>query len=286
MRASGTLRGAALMTVAAAIFALEAVVLRWLSARGVPVGVQLAARTTGQLLWVLPIVLAMGPRVFRTRRLPMHLGRAASSLICWGLYYLSLTMLDLATATALSFTNVMITAVLAGPLLGERVGAWRWAAAVIGFAGIVVMLRPGGGADPLGAVVALASAAAWCGITMTSRSLTRTDTTATIMAWVGLLTFCGALPLAFLAWQPIALSDLAVLAAIAMVTPSLIWLTTEALRHGEASAIAPLQYLRLPVLAAAGWLVWGEVPDGWAWAGTAAILSGALLVTVVEARRR
>ncbi|WP_256370441.1 DMT family transporter [Roseomonas sp. AR75] len=286
MRSSDTLRGAALMAAAAAIFALEAVVLRYLSARGVPVGVQLFARTAGQLLWVLPIMLAMGPRVFRTQRLPMHLARGASSLTCWGLYYLSLTMLDLATATALSFTAVMITAVLAGPVLGERVGAWRWAAAVIGFAGIVLMLRPGGGADPLGAVVAIASAVAWCGITLTSRSLTHTDMTATIMAWVGLTTFLGALPVAILTWKPMALADAAVLAAIALVTPSLIWLTTEALRIGEASAIAPLQYLRLPVLALAGWLVWGEAPDAWSWVGTAAILAGALLVTVMEARRR
>jgi drug/metabolite transporter (DMT)-like permease len=285
MKSSENLRGAVLMAIAAAIFALEALVLRWLTARGVPVGLQLAARTAGQLVWVAPIVMAMGPRVFRTRRLPMHLARGASSLTCWGLYYLSLTMLDLATATALSFTAVMITALLAGPMLGERVGAWRWAAAVIGFAGILVMLRPGGGADPLGAAVAIASAVAWCGITLTSRSLTLTDTTATIMAWVGLTTFLGALPVAFLAWTPIGLVDAVVLATIALVTPSLIWLTTEALRHGEASAIAPLQYLRLPLLALAGWLAWGEAPDGWAWLGMAAILAGALLVTVVEARR-
>jgi drug/metabolite transporter (DMT)-like permease len=286
MKISGTLRGAALMTVAAAVFAGEALVLRWLTARGVPVGLQLAARTTGQFVWVLPIVLANGPRVFRTTRVPMHLGRAASSLTCWGLYYLSLSMLDLASATALSFTNVMFTALLAGPLLGEKVDALRWTAAAIGFAGIVVMLRPGGGADMAGAAVALLSALAWCGITLTSRSLTLTDRTPTIMAWVGVTTFLGALPVAIIAWKPLEAVDALVLCGTALVTPSLIYLTTEALRYGEASAISPLQYLRLPMLALGGWLIWNEVPDGWTWAGAALILAGSLLVTVVEARRR
>jgi drug/metabolite transporter (DMT)-like permease len=279
------LRGAALMAAAAVMFTIEALLIRWLSARGVPIQVQVAARACGQLCWVLPVIAARGPRVFRTRRAPLHLLRGVCSVICWWLYFVSVARLDLATATALSFTNVMFTALLAGPLLGERVNAWRWAGALTGMAGIVVMLRPGGGADMPGALAGIGSAIAWCGITLSSRSLTRTDGTPTILAWVGLITFCGALPPALVAWVPVGTLELAVMIAGALVTPSIIWLVTEALRAGEASAVTPLQYLRLPLLAAAGWFAHGEAPDGWAWIGAAVILAGALIVTLAEARR-
>jgi len=286
MREADNLRGAALMAGAAVVFAVEALVLRWLTAHGVPVPVQVAARAAGQLVWVVPLILARGPTVFRTRRVPLHVLRGLSSVTCWGLYYLSVARLDLATAAALSFTNVVFTTLLAGPFLGERVDRWRWAGALIGLAGITIMLRPGGDWDLLGAVAGLGGAVAWCGITLSSRSLTRTDGTATIIAWVGLVTFSSALPFAIAAWEPIGLGTFAVMAGAALITPSIIWLVTEALRSGEASAISPLQYLRLPLLALAGWLVWGEAPDALAWVGAAVILAGALVVTVSEARRR
>ncbi|OYW08255.1 MAG: hypothetical protein B7Z53_05065, partial [Rhodospirillales bacterium 12-71-4] len=76
------------------------------------------------------------------------------------------------------------------------------------------------------------------------------------------------------------------LLVIATVMPGIIFLVTEALRHGEASAIAPFQYLRLVVVAIAGWAIFGELPDAWGWLGAAIILSGALVITVAEARRR
>jgi drug/metabolite transporter (DMT)-like permease len=77
-----------------------------------------------------------------------------------------------------------------------------------------------------------------------------------------------------------------ILLAFAIVSPVILWLVTEALRAGEASAIAPLQYLRLVFVAILAWLVWNEVPDGWSWLGAVVILAGALVVTVSEARRR
>jgi drug/metabolite transporter (DMT)-like permease len=286
MKEADNLRGATLMAAAAVVFAIEALVLRWLTARGVPVEVQVAARATGQLVWVLPLIAARGPSVFATRRAPMHVLRGLCSLTCWGLYYLSVARLELATASALSFTNVVFTTLLAGPFLGERVDRWRWAGALVGLGGIAIMLRPGGGVDLVGAAAGLGGAIAWCGITLTSRSLTRTDGTATILAWVGLITCAGALPFAIASWQPLGALEWAVMIAAALVTPSIIWLVTEALRAGEASAVSPLQYLRLPLLALAGWIVWGEVPDAWGWTGAAVILAGALVVTVAEARRR
>jgi drug/metabolite transporter (DMT)-like permease len=283
---AGNLRGAALMSAAALVFAAEALAIRWMTSRGIPLELQLAARAGGQLLWVVPAIMGSGVGVFRTRRAPLHLVRGLASLVTWALYYLSFARLDAATATVLSFTNVVFTTLLAGPVLGERVDRWRWAGALAGLLGIAVMLRPGGGIDGWGAAAGIGAAAAWCGITLTSRSLTRTESTRTILAWVGLVTFGGVLPFAVLAWVPLGAADLLILAGLAAFSPSIIWLVTEALRAGEASAVAPFQYLRLLVVAAAAWVVWGEVPDAWSWVGAAVILGGALLVTLAEARRR
>ncbi len=282
----GNLRGAALMSAAAVLFAGEALFIRWMGERGLPTEVQLLARSGGQLLWVAPVILTGGIAVFRTRRAGLHLLRGVASLLTWGLYYLSFAFLDLATATVLSFTNVMFTTMLAGPVLGERVGAWRWAGTLAGLAGVAIMLRPGTGVPLEGALVAVGAALAWCGITLSSRSLTRTESTRTVLAWVGIVTFLGVLPFGVAAWVPLRLMDGLILVVFALFTPGIIWLVTEALRAGEASAVAPFQYLRLVVVALAGWAIWGQVPDGTAVLGGAVILAGALIVTVAEARRR
>jgi drug/metabolite transporter (DMT)-like permease len=282
----GGVRGAALMSAAALLFALEALFLRWMGERGIPLAVQLAARAGGQLVWVAPVILAGGLAVFRTRRAGLHLFRGSASLLTWGLYYLSFTLLDLATATVLSFTNVMFTTLLARPVLGERVDRWRWAGTLAGLAGVAIMLRPGAEVSPAGAAAAIGAALAWCAITLSSRSLTRTESTRTVLAWVGLVTFGGVLPFAVAAWVPLGLLDVLILLGFALFTPGIIWLVTEALRAGEASAVAPFQYLRLPVVALAGWAIWGQVPDATAALGGAVILAGAVVVTVAEARRR
>ncbi len=274
------------MAAAALVFAAEALAIRWMTSRGIPVEMQLLARCGGQFLWVVPALLSQGFGVYRTQRLAMHLLRGLASLVTWALYYVSLIRLDLATGTVLSFTNVVFTTLLAGPVLKERVDGWRWAGAISGLVGVAVMLRPGGGVDALGAAAALGAAVAWCGITLTSRSLTRTESTATVVGWVGVVTMAGVLPFAVVAWVPLGLGDWLILATVGLVAPSIVWLVTEALRAGEASAIAPLQYLRLVFVAAAAWLLFGEAPDAWAWLGAAVILGGAVVVTVAEARRR
>lgn len=274
------------MGLSAMLFATEALFIRWMNERGIPTSTQVFFRSLGQLAWVLPLILTAGLAVFRTQRMAMHLFRGGSSALTWGLYFLSFAFLDLATATVLSFTNVMFTTLLAGPVLKERVDAARWIGTIAGLIGIAVMLRPGAEIHVIGTLTALGAALAWCGITLSSRSLSRTERTETVLAWVGLVTSLCTLPFAILGWRPIGVGDAAILVFFGLFTPGIIWLVTEALRAGEASAVAPFQYLRLIVIAAFGWLLFGEVPDGWTWLGAIIILSGAVVITVSEARKR
>ena len=147
-------------------------------------------------------------------------------------------------------------------------------------------LRPGTTVSTIGVALALASAVTWCGITLTSRVLAQQDRNVTIMAWVGVITTAGSAPFAAMAWVPLGVADAAILLGVAAFAPGIIWVVTSAYRHGEASAIAPFQYLRLIFVTGFGWLFFGEVPDGWTWAGAAVILTGAVIVTLAEARRR
>ena len=282
----GNLRGAILMSLCALLFAAEALAIRVMGDRGIPTATQVLFRAGGQLAWLVPVFLGGGLGVFRTGRPLLHLVRGLSSALTWGLYFLSFTQLSLAAATVLSFTNVMFTTLLARPVLGEVVGGARWAGTLLGLLGVAVMLRPGTDLPLGGALLALGAALTWCGITLTSRILSRTEGTATIMAWVGLVTTAAALPFAVATWAPLGPGDWLILAGFGLFTPGIIWLLTEALRAGEASAVAPFQYLRLVVIAGFGWAVWGERPDGWTWLGSLVILGGAVVVTVAEARRR
>ncbi len=282
---TNNMRGMGFMAAAACVFAFEAILVRIMLARGVPVETQVLVRALGQAVWLLPWLVARGRSVFATQRLPLHILRGLSSVLTWGFYYWSFTYLDLATATVLSFTNVMFTTLLAQPVLGERVDAARWAGTIAGLLGVAVMLRPGADVSLPGVAIALAAALCWCGITLTTRKLTRTDSTPTILAWLSVVAVLCALPFAVLGWRPLNLGDMAWLAVFGLVCPAIIVLVTEALRAGEASAVGPFQYLRLIVIAVLGWLLYAEIPDGWAFLGAGCILAGAVIITVAEARR-
>ena len=129
------------------------------------------------------------------------------------------------------------------------------------------------------------AATAWCGITLSTRRLARTDRVGTILAWLSVVTVTAAMPAAWWGWRPLNGGDVLWLLLFGSVTPAIIWFATRALALGEASAVAPFQYLRLVVIAALGWWFYAEVPDGWTFLGAGFILAGAVVITVAEARR-
>ncbi len=142
----GNVLAVAVMATAAIVGAVEALCVRWMTKRGIPIGVQVFARSLGQLLWVAPLIVHSGGfGVFRTARPLLNALRGLASLGVWWAYFLSLLYIDLATATVLSSTYVLLTALLAGPVLGERVGAVRWACAAAGTLGVALMMGPVGG---------------------------------------------------------------------------------------------------------------------------------------------
>ncbi len=271
------MRAALLALAAAFLFNLEAVAAKALE--GVPLATLVLVRALGQLLWIMPAFLRDPAGTVRTNRLGLALLRGVLSAASWFLYFATFTLLPLATATVLSFSSVLFVIALSGPVLRERVGWRRWAAALVGFAGVVVILRPD--ALPMGWPVAAALSSAFMSaiIMLTTKTLARSERTETIMLWIGVVTASFSFPLALpgLAWPGWANAGLLSLAGLSGPAAMHLWIS--ALRLADASAIAPLSYVRLVFAAGAGVLLFQEVPDIWLALGAALIIGSAIYVT-------
>ena len=269
---------AVLLAVAAAfIFNLESTLVKAMT--GVPVPTIVFARSLGQLAWVAPLLITVGPELLRTKQMPMQALRGALSIVCWGLYYIGFLHLTLATATVLAFTSVLFVTALAGPLLGEQVGWRRWSATLVGFVGVLLVARPG--TLPIGwpLMASLVSALFSAGIAITTRKLARTERTGTIMLYIGLFTTAGTLPMAWsgLAWH--GWENTLLLLAMALLGPAGMHLWISSMRLADASAIAPISYVRLLFAAATGVLFFNEGIDAWLVAGASLIVGSAIYIT-------
>ncbi|MFQ3622025.1 MAG: DMT family transporter [Acetobacteraceae bacterium] len=278
------IRAAALALAAAALFTAEVVFVKLL-ANTVPVTTIMLTRATAQLVYVSPAFARRGTALFRTNRPILHAARGLFSLLSWGFYYWSFQRLDLATATVLSFTSVMFVTALARPLLGETVGRRRWSATLAGFAGVVLVAKPFSVAPDPAILLALLSALSGSGIVLTTKRLSATERTDTIMAYIGLVTFVGSLPIAAPTlgvpepWQA------GWLAAMAAAGPAGMHLWIASFRHADATVIAPLGYSRLVFAALIGAILFDEWPDGWMVSGAIVIVGSVLALTMLEARR-
>jgi drug/metabolite transporter (DMT)-like permease len=231
--------------------------------------------------------MARDPGLLATRRPGLHLLRGLTSLLCWWLYYYSFQALGLALATILTFTSSLFVVFFAGPILGERVGRLRWAMTLLGFAGIALATAPdlsGAGAALLGVLAGLGAALAAAALIFQNRILSRTEPTATIMLYIGIVATLGTLPVMVADWSPLKVDALALLAISGGLGTAGMLFTIEAYRVGEVSALAPFPYLRLVFSALAGFVLFAEVPGPHALGGAVLIVAAALIVTRGEAR--
>ncbi|MFP7571980.1 DMT family transporter [Marivita sp. S2033] len=266
------LRGAILLALAAVLFTAEATLVR-VSAPVANEAQIVFFRSAAQLVLSVLIVWRIGNwSRLATSRPALHILRGLTSLAMWGLYYTSFRMLDLALATTLTFATSLFVVALAAPILGEHVGRVRWGATIIGFAGIAIAVGPAADVSITGVGIGLIAAAGGAAIVILNRLLGRTESTIAIMAWIGVVTTLGSAPFAWVFWEPLALRDTALVCLTALFGAGGMFLTIEAYRVGEVSALAPVPYTRFVVAAVVGMVFFGEMP------GTALLLGAALVV--------
>lgn len=277
------LQGALYMTAAALCFSAMNIAIRIVSAEMDPLQIAFF-RNLFALLFMLPWLARAGLEGLRTERLATHFWRAALGLLAMICWFYSIALLPLADAVALNFTVPLFATIGAAIFLGEVVRARRWTATLLGFLGVLVILRPGfaelSTAMALPVVAALFMAAS----ALLVKSLSRSEAPAAIVIYMNLILTPLSLVPALFVWRWPGGSDFALLLLVGLLAAVAHILLTRAYTKSDASAVMPFDYARLPFVAALAFLVFGEVPDLWTWVGAAIIGASAIYIAHREAR--
>ena len=237
---------------------------------------------------LMALVVGFGPGLgsVRTARPGLHLLRNAAHFAGQNLWFYALTLIPLSTVFALEFTSPIWVMVLAGLFLGERMTRTRVLALVAGFIGVLLVVRPGTGGDPLGLLTAALAAIGFAGSMVATRSLTSTESVLTILFWLTVtqavfgLAFAGfdgdiAWPSAG-AWPAVAAIGLAGVAAH--------YCLTTALSLAPATIVVPIDFARLPLAAVLGTMLYREPIDIFVVLGALLIFGGNYLNIWRESR--
>ncbi|MEO5373418.1 MAG: DMT family transporter [Alphaproteobacteria bacterium] len=236
-------------------------------------------------LILLPFVMHRGiAATLRTRRPGLHFVRCALTFIAIFGAFTALSLLPLAENGTLYFTTPLIVTLLARPLLGEPVGRRRMMAVIVGFLGVLVMLRPGGAVVSPGAAVALGAAVFGALATLVVRALGRTESTLTSVAYFTLFGLAASAAMVPWGWVWPDLGDLALFAGLGLLTTSAQMLFTQALRLAPASTLAPATYTLLLFDGAVGYAVFDAVPAPETLLGAPLIVGAGLVVALTHRR--
>jgi drug/metabolite transporter (DMT)-like permease len=284
-RASANLRDIVLMTVATAVFACMHSLVRYTSAELHPFEIAFFRNLFG-LAAVLPLLLRAGRAGLVTRRPALQALRGAIGVVAMLAWFYGLSVVPIAEATALSFSSAIFGSLGAVVFLGERMRLRRWAAVFIGFAGTLMILRPGLAAVDAGALMVILSSISWAGSLLIVKALTRTDSNVSIVTWMAIMMTALSLPPALVVWRWPGVEQLLWLGLIGGLGTLGHLAAVQAFRQAEATAVLPLDFLRLLWTSLIGYLAFAEVPDLWTWLGGAVIFASTTYIAYREARLR
>lgn len=235
------------------------------------------------LLMFAPWFLKVGIAGTRTKRLGMHLIRATFLIVSSVSLLSAIQLMPLDEATALSFTTPMFAVIGAVLFLGERAGPRRWAALVVGFLGILIILRPGAEIFNWAALLVLLSALTFAGVILCGKVLVRTESPELVVAYLAFVSVPISFIPALFFWQWPDLEQYVWLILIALSSNLNMYGIAKALQLGDASATQPYDFLRLPTTAGVGWLAFGETSDVYTWLGATVIFASTAYITHREA---
>jgi drug/metabolite transporter (DMT)-like permease len=286
LQLSGNTRGALWMIASGIGFSVMAVGIKLLGHRLENFQIGFFRVVIG-FLAILPFVIGSGGLArLRTHHAGVHLVRAVFGLIAMYCSYYAIARMPLADYTGLSFTKPLFATLLAIAILGETVRWRRWTATFAGFLGVIIMVRPGAGTMQPAALAALTDSFSIAFLVTLVKRLPASETPLTMLFYFGLFATVLSLGPAIYAWQwPTAfewllLIGVGVLGALAQM----FWI--RAFRAGDASAVAPFDYLRLPMAATIGFVGFSELPTIWTFIGAAVIVASTLYIAHREAQLR
>jgi len=235
------------------------------------------------LIFMLPWLMRIGLGALKTERLGLHALRSGFGLFSMFLQFSALALMPLAEATAISFSSPLFAMIGAALVVGEKVRARRWAAIAVGFLGVALVLRPGLAAISLPALMMLlGSSVVGAGFTCV-KLLSRTESPNVMVFFMGLFMAPVSLIPALFVWQWPSATGWLYLVAVGTCATLAHLCFNRAFAATEASAVLPFDYLRLPLVALYAYILFGEVPDIWTWAGAGMIVAANLYIAQREA---
>lgn len=301
--------GIACVVGAIALFILQDALIKWLSADYPLHEIVLVRAASAIAVTLFMMRLEGGIHLLRTHRLGLQLTRSALLVLANCAFYVALASMTIAEATSIFFVAPLIITALSALVLREPVGPRRWAAVCVGLAGVIVMMRPGEGVLRLVALLPILAATAYAFMQIITRRLGTTERASTIAFYaqagfiaasvtIGLVAGDGRFApednasLAFLlrAWTVPSVGDAVLFLGMGVMNGVGGYLMSQAYRIARPSAIAPFEYVALPMAVFWGVVFFGHWPDLVTWAGMALICASGLYVlhreTVVARARR
>lgn len=231
------------------------------------------------LLFLTPVVLFRGgARKLRSTRPPLQIARGFCMLFSALLFIFGLSYLPIADATSIGFVSPLFVTALSIPILNEKVGIRRWSAVLVGFVGILVLVRPGSSSFTAAGFFPVASSACWALGLIITRIMQSSDSVLTTLAWSTGVGFIALTPIALPLWHPPSAESWALLAVAALLSMIGQLFLISAFRFAPASLLAPFSYTQIVWATLIGLFVFGTVPDPHTGIGAAIVVASGLYI--------
>ena len=229
-------------------------------------------------LMLMPLVWwSGGLNAVRTAKPLRHVTRNFVHYVAQYGWLVAVTLIPLAQVISIEFTMPIWTAILAVIFLGEKMNPWKITAIVLGLAGVIIIVRPDAGHVSTGQLISLASAVGFAISVILVKSMTRTDKPVTIIFWMLIIQAVIGLIPSIMVWQPVPADLWPWLVLVAFCGTFSHFCMAKAMTYTDATVVVPMDFLRVPLTALVGYLVYAEGIDALTVAGAALILTGNLL---------
>jgi len=246
------------------------------------------ARYTGHLVFMMAMFMPRrGLGLLRASRPGVHIVRSLLMFVSTVCFFTALNWIDVPTASSINFTGPLIVTALAAPMLGETVGPRRWAAVAVGFAGAMIIIRPGGTETHWAMLLVLGTAASYALYQIMTRKTSTVDTPETSITYIAVVgAALSSMVVPFVWVTPHSALHLGLFCLLGLIGGIGHYFIIRAFQLGEASLLAPFAYGQLIMATILSWLAFDTWPDMWTFVGAGVIVASGLYITYRETRRK
>jgi len=227
-----------------------------------------------------------GLHKLKSRQMKVHVVRSTFNFVGMVMWFWALAHIELAKGIAIHFTMPLFIVLFAVIFLRERIGLYRLIAMLVGFGGVLIILRPGALDTGLPELAILSSAALYGGAVVFLKKVVADETPAAVTFYTNLFMALGCLVPTVILWAPLTAADILPVLGLSVCGLFAPFMVAVALRKADASMIAAFDFLRLPFTALFGFLLFAEVPDEFVWLGAAVIFASTYFIARREAKKQ